>query len=104
MTNFETVDNKGYPLVVGVLGDYYSVVVKPIEECGTCEPHLRTITLDSSLKPHVLAETFYHELVHAILAQSGVAEILDEKQEEAVAQAVGAGMAQFLRNNGAVGV
>lgn len=86
------------PQSVKILGAEYLIVYNTLEGSdvdGYTEPSQRLITIDSSLSEAVLMETLYHELVHAILAQSGLSEILTERQEEALATALGAGLSQL---------
>ena len=88
------------PSTINILGTTFTVKVENIaEEAGLTETWKRQITIDSGLTPEAQVETFYHELVHAILEQTGVAHALDDKQNEAVAQGLGMALAMVMSTN-----
>lgn len=84
------------PDTVNVLGVPYSVVRGGVEpdESGSCSPSSRVIRLREGLCPEEEAQTYLHELVHAILA--GLART-DEYSDETLTQglAIGLHMALF---------
>jgi len=57
------------------------------------------IKLNPAIAESKLIKVFYHELVHYILSSSGVSDLLSDKQEEAIASALGHGMAYFVSKN-----
>ena len=83
---------------VTVLGVPYTVERGGVEpdENGTCSPSTRTIRLREGMCPEEEAQTYLHELVHAILA--GLARN-EEYEDETLTQglAIGLQMALFPR-------
>ncbi len=57
------------------------------DECGHWHHDDRTIRIKKSLHEIAIEHTFYHEQMHMILEDSGVAQILRKRQEEAVCDA-----------------
>lgn len=84
------------PEKVMVLGIPYSVVRGGVEpdENGSCSPSSRTIRIREGLRAEDEAQTYLHELVHAVLA--GLART-DEYGDETLVQglAIGIQMALF---------
>ena len=88
------------PTSVNILGSVWLVrKVNDLPDMGSANPVNRTISLDDSLAPSVMVETFYHELVHAILMHTGHQEHFDEKQNEALAQGLGMTLAFVVAAN-----
>lgn len=83
------------PESVIVLGVPYSVVRGGVEpdENGSCSPSARMIRLREGLCPEDEAQTFLHELVHAILA--GLARV-DEYEDETLTQGLAIGLQMAL--------
>ena len=59
----------------------------------------RTITIDPSYPLEVRNETLCHEIVHMMLAMTGLCHNLTEQQEEAVAQGIGLALAHLVKHN-----
>lgn len=57
----------------------------------------RTIEVAPGLTPEMSWLTFWHEVVHNMLFDTGVANVLDEKQTEAVCDAVGQSLMSMMR-------
>lgn len=91
------------PPTVTILGQEFTVlkVNDSAEEslCGSMQDAERIITINTNLDTDVQDETFYHEVVHASLALTGVGMLLTDKQEEAVCQALGLSLAGLIKNN-----
>ena len=66
---------------------------------GEWDPATDNIKLKSGINKELLNETFWHEITHAAIGYTGVKVFLNEKQDEAVAQAIGFALADILRNN-----
>lgn len=87
---------------VRILGMLFSVseeVLDEPNEAGNSNACHRTIKIAAGLPEAARIETFYHEVAHMILTQSGVAAALGDEREEAVAQAMGFGLMQLLSQN-----
>jgi hypothetical protein len=81
------------PRHVNILGVEFEVMSADLkDDCGESKASYRTIFIDEDIPEDTKTETLYHEITHMILAQSGAAELLDEKTEEAICQAMGAGL------------
>ena len=82
-----------------VLGDLAVSVVGFIAEDGRrgefSEAH-RTVAVYSDLAPVVQWQTLFHECTHAALFDSAAAELLTDKQTEAVCNAVGTWLAHAV--------
>jgi Zn-dependent peptidase ImmA (M78 family) len=89
------------PESLDILGTTFLVKQESITtgEAGLTQCWKRQITIDSDLDYDAKVETFYHELAHAVLGMTGVEQALDEKQNEAVAQALGFALAQIVSDN-----
>ena len=68
-------------------------------QIGECCSATKTISLLSSLKGKSLEETFYHEVMHAIIAECQFSELVGEKWEETLVSAIERPMAKFMRLN-----
>lgn len=66
----------------------YRVRVDQIDDCGTTDPDRLTITLRESNPSDVQRETLLHEVLHAVLANCGLAKELGDDQEEHVVRAL----------------
>jgi len=55
----------------------------------------RKIVLPNDVEKDVFSELYYHEICHMVLGISGLAEILDEKVEEAICSVMGVAMSQL---------
>jgi hypothetical protein len=89
------------PPNINILGTTYSVVVCDLGEHldGFTEPSQRTIKVDSKLRQDAQVETFYHELIHAMMAHVGLSSLLKERKEEAIAQGLGMALAYVVTAN-----
>jgi len=80
-----------YPKVIhSLLGDVPVVLREQIDgedNCGYFHHDSRSIVIKSTLPEAVIWHTIWHEQLHLILSDSGVAQILTKKQEEAVCDA-----------------
>jgi len=56
----------------------------------------RTIIIDNTLEEDIKKSVFYHELVHAVLSITGISNMLQETIEEAVCDAIGTFLAQYI--------
>jgi len=57
------------------------------ENCGEWHHNRRTIKVKAGLPDSVTQHTFWHEIMHMILNDSGVSHALTKRQEEAVCDA-----------------
>jgi len=94
----------GLPSSVKVLGATYTVHQQPANTdesnvSGLFDYNRRTIYVDGTLSAEVQTEVFYHELIHALLAHTGLEELLDDKTQEALCTGLGTGLARFAEEN-----
>jgi hypothetical protein len=90
------------PNSVQILGSTFKIIqVAPdnLDEVGFTDVCGRIIKISPDVPADVQLETFYHEIVHAILALAGISHTIDEKEEEAIAQCLGYGLLHFLTTN-----
>ena len=73
-----------------VLGETYTVVTLPLpdDEHGQCDCEKKIIKLNCDAPP----ATLLHELLHAILFESGLSFVLEDRTEEAVVRAIEHGL------------
>lgn len=78
------------PKTIVVCGRPYNIVKAHIQDgtLGETDSSSRTISLEPGLDAQRAYEILVHELIHATLYETGVANVLDDKQNEAVADAV----------------
>jgi hypothetical protein len=76
------------PKSVNVFGATYSIRrVKDLnegEDDGHCNVVKKEIAIDSKLKGRELAETFYHELFHAVSYETGIYQAIEKELEEII--------------------
>jgi len=84
-------DKAVLPESVNILGTVFQVRVVPLSDGlhGESSQAGRYIAVDESLDECQQLETFYHELVHAILDHGGYDSVLGEDKQEALAQYLG---------------
>jgi hypothetical protein len=82
------------PKTFQLVGGKWTVkTVKDMTDLGRCDPAVFTIYIKEGLNPAYAEQTFYHELVHAIMFAMGK----NEHNEEFV-DAFGALLHQFTRS------
>ena len=73
------------PETISLLGKELSVSRKPLVDCYAEYKHdSNEILVDTKCPEHLVWGVLLHEITHAILTITGVAELLDEKLEEAI--------------------
>lgn len=83
----QQVEGAGGPIRVVVVRGY--VTHEDGEECmGTYEHETRTIRVASRLRGRQRWHTFYHELIHAALTDSGLWNQLGKQKQEALCDAL----------------
>lgn len=84
-----------------ILGTAVTVTVEPLNDdlCGDTSAGDRLIRINTKLRGDTQVETFYHELTHFILEHTGVAAILTDEQNEAVAQGLGMALSYTVSKN-----
>jgi hypothetical protein len=84
-----------------VMGFKYKVrfLGLPKETWGESDQGQKLIHIQKTGPLSTQVETYYHEVAHMILHTTGVTQILTAKQEEAVCQSLGIGIAQFVTEN-----
>lgn len=89
------------PSEVNVLGTTFVVKVEPMtgDDCGETLAASRIIRIDSGLAPAVQVETFYHELMHAMLDHTGLCHLLTPQGQEAFCQGLGMALTYVLTAN-----
>lgn len=92
------------PAVVQGMGGPITVKITPnlkdedgAELWGSWEQHIRTIQIDSAAPPEYRWHTLGHELCHAALGDSGLVNEIEEKQAEALCDALGSARVQEMR-------
>jgi hypothetical protein len=86
-------------VVDGFLFDVVEASLDNEEDAGDSDTHQRRIAVNDDCPPSTRVETFYHEVVHMMLALAGYTYLLDGKTEEALAQTLGASLARFVTDN-----
>lgn len=61
---------------------------------GSWDANTRRLVVRAGLNPNVAAATFFHEVVHSLLWDSGVQHFFSKKKLEAICDAVGTGLAR----------
>jgi len=89
------------PSEVTILGSVFDVrIVKCADDaCGESDAPMREIKIDPHFPYDTQVETFYHEVIHIMLEQTGLSKILTEAQDEQFAQALGVALAQLISSN-----
>ena len=75
------------PEKIIVLGQEFTVKLSPdmMEgDYGNCLGMEYLIKISDKLSPEIAAQTLFHEAIHAAFYVSGIAEIVTNKQEEAI--------------------
>lgn len=81
------------PSEIQVLGTTYTVVIEPLSEChGQTDYAHRRISINMDDPDDIRLETFYHEVVHAMLGHTGLDYTLTARQNELFAQMLGIAM------------
>lgn len=81
------------PALVAMPAGPVTVLVKPItlkgEEgaVGWWDADSRTVTISPTLERRLQWATLYHELTHAMLSDSGLDYLIDDKMQEALCEA-----------------
>jgi hypothetical protein len=88
------------PSTVELFGQTFAVQVCELPEnlAGDSDPSRRLIRINKDMTAETQAETFYHEVAHVIMDLTGYNGMLDDKLEEALAQAIGLGILNLLSN------
>jgi Zn-dependent peptidase ImmA (M78 family) len=71
-------------------------LVRNMNLFGMCNTADNTITVDSNVSIDRLEQTIVHELLHALLTESGY---VPDEQEEELVERLGITLHQFLREN-----
>ncbi len=66
---------------------------------GIWESQTRTIRIIETLEPQFRWLTYFHELVHAALSDSGVTHMMTAENEECLADAIGTARLREMRGN-----
>lgn len=97
------------PRSVSILGYPFSLTVSPTDtagepwkkgddkEFGETDIHNHKIALNPDQSADQLQSTRLHECIHAILQISGLNNMMDDKLEEAIVQAIEHGLAPLVR-------
>ena len=67
------------------------------EDFGAFSPNPRKIVVHPDVTPENEWPTYFHEISHVALFDSGVTQVLEKKQEEAVCEAIGNYLAAMQR-------
>ena len=91
------------PSVVRVAGLDFEVLLDPIKcadnkVCGMTSNKTQQIWLDPTMKVDMIRVTFLHEVMHAICYQYGITNLIDEKMEEMVVNALSNGVFDIVRD------
>lgn len=82
------------------IGAYtYDVGVRPTADEGSIHHEAQTITISPNRGPDATADTLLHECMHGLFLQTGLREVVGEKQEERIIQAITPLLLQTLRDN-----
>ena len=66
---------------------------------GVCRPRKLSIFIDEDVPQSQQEETFFHEVLHAIFSQNGLAKPWEPEKEERQVQILGHALYQFLKEN-----
>lgn len=89
------------PTEINLLGTTFRVQVCPMDktDAGVTETCARLIQINEEMPADVQVETFYHELVHAILDHTGVGSGFTPEQNEQLAQCIGMSLTYLMAAN-----
>lgn len=92
------------PTTVNIMGKVFEVahpkqVASDKDVYGHTVGHDRKITIKGSLSGEAFEDTLLHETIHAILAVSGMTEMLSEEHEEAIVVALENGLSQLYKRD-----
>lgn len=59
------------------------------EHMGYCDYNKKEIQVRNDLKPEDMLETLYHEMIHALLDETGAASIISDDLNEILAESIG---------------
>ncbi len=78
------------PSKIKLLGREYKVIKARLQDgvMGQTEQEGRVVALSETLEGHQAFETFLHELVHVAMLETGVDNVLESNQKEAVCDCV----------------
>lgn len=89
-------------MTVTVLGATYTIVDERLDPdlYGECKPGAKVISINRDANRKQKAETIFHEVLHAILYETGLNHILEDGHEEAIVRAMEHGLVRsgLLRN------
>lgn len=74
---------------VDILGQSYDIIRQPLEDHGRCDTERKCILISESTGQE--DQTLLHEVLHAILAESGISWIVGES-EEGIVRAIEGGL------------
>ena len=74
---------------VDVLGQPYEIIRQPLEDHGRCDTERKCIVISETTGQE--GQTLLHEVLHAILAESGLSWIVGES-EEGIVRAIEGGL------------
>lgn len=86
----------GGPYFINIMGRTYRVEYTKLKKSlfGDCDTAKAVIRINRDLDPRVAYETIVHEVIHAILAESGLSQLLQTQDglEEAIVRALECGL------------
>lgn len=82
------------PREVNILGRTYKIRQKQMKDYGLCDYDNKCILLKTGMSTTQREETILHEVLHAILYESGIGFKFDTSTEEAVVRALEHGLYQ----------
>lgn len=90
-------EQQAFPTEITVFGKVVGIEFNRIHgNYGLCDAEERLITLDTTQTKEQAEDTLVHEIIHAVLGISGIAEILTEEQNEAITVALTTGIAKAI--------
>jgi len=82
------------PKTIQILGREYKIRRRRMKDYAGVDPDARIIWIRSGVNDETARECLLHEVLHAILHQSGNNYQLDAKQEEAIVRSIEHGLTQ----------
>ena len=90
-------ERQAFPSAILVFGQVVNIEFSRIHgNYGLCDAEERMLTLDTTQTKEQAYDTLVHEIIHAVLGISGMAELFTDEQNEALTVALTTGLAKAV--------